>query len=121
MITARAIATRWRHRRLVRPVVSAPQADRVQASRAPATLRPRDAGEQHRQLDVGLRGEPRQQVEELEHETDVLLAHGGALGLRHLLDRAAPEGVVPAVGRSRQPITLSSVDLPDPEGPATAR
>jgi hypothetical protein len=60
---------------------------------------PRHPGKEHRQLDVALRGEARQEVEELKDEADLRLTQAGALGIRQGPD----------------------VDFPDPDGPITAR
>ena len=54
-----------------------------------APLRRRDAGEHHRELDVLERGEAGDEMEELEHETDVTLAELGELGFVEPRDLAA--------------------------------
>ena len=99
--TARAIATRcrsppesWSGRWAARCV----EPDRVERRppRAPAAPRGRRPGEQHRQLDVAERREARQQVEELEHETDPVPAQQRALLLRERADLAPLEQVAPA-------------------------
>ena len=123
---ARASATRWRSPpeswsgRCWRARL---EADGAQPrERALAPLGGRRAGEQHRQLDVLLRAEPRHQVEELEHEADRVAAHEAELGLvepRRRRGRRARSGR--ESGRSRQPSTCRSVDLPEPDGPMIAR
>ena len=77
--------------------------------------------EQQRQLDVALGGERRQQIVELEHEPDVPRAPGGELAVGELVDAIAADLHGAVVGRSRPPIRLSSVDLPEPDGPISAR
>ena len=79
-------------------------------------------GEQQRQLDVALGGQRGQQVVELEDESDVPRAPGGELAVGQLVDAVLRRSAtVPEVGRSRPPIRLSKVDLPEPEGPISAR
>ena len=86
-------------------------------------LLPRQLRElQQRILDVLLRGQHREQVERLEDEADGARAQVGELVGR--LRRSRPRSsmqIRPLVGVSMQPIRLSSVDLPLPDGPAMAR
>ena len=98
--------------------------DRLQRRHGPLVARrcpPALAVVEQRQLDVLERRRPREQVEPLEHEPDLVVPHGGQLVPRQLGDVAAVEDVLPRLGRSRQPRMCMNVDLPDPEGPVTAR
>ena len=112
-------------RQLARLVLGALAQDRRGSSAAPTRLRAIRGGQrsqQQRQLDVALGRQHRQQVVHLKHEADVIRAPAC---------RAAPSlsesvrwpaiSIVPAVGRSRPPIRFSSVDLPEPDGPISAR
>ena len=81
----------------------------------------RQLGQQQRQLDVALGGEHRQQVVELEDEADVLRAPARQLAARQRADVRAADFDPPPVGWSSPPIRLSSVVLPEPDGPISAR
>ena len=61
-----------------------------------------------------------QQVEELEHDADVPPAHVCQLGPRPAGERLAGDHDLAFVGVSRPATRLSSVDLPQPDGPMTA-
>ncbi len=75
----------------------------------------------HRQLDIAERVEPVEQIELLEHETDLVAAHGGERVGIEGGDHLAVEPVESRwSGRSRQPMTFMKVDLPEPDGPITA-
>ena len=79
------------------------------------------AGDRERQDDVLLRGQHRQQVEELEDEADVLAPQLRQLRVVQLADRGAGDRrPSPAVGLSRPARMCISVDLPEPDGPITA-
>ena len=113
-----------------RPRAAADSASRDRSGRRPpapsrraACARPRDeAGQQQRQLDVALGRQHRQQVVELEDEPDVPGAPARPAG-RPTSGRCAARRPRsrPRVGRSRPPSRFSSVDLPDPDGPISAR
>ena len=77
---------------------------------------PHRAGE----LDVLGHVEHGDEVEVLEDEADLLVAHLGQVVEVAVADVDAVEHVAaPAVARSRQPMMLSSVVLPEPDGPVT--
>ena len=77
--------------------------------------------EQQRHLDVLVGGDLRQQVEALEDEADLAVADVGQLVDVELGDLlAVAAGTSRSDGVSRQPTMLSSVDLPEPEGPTMA-
>ena len=72
-----------------------------------------------RQLDVLVDREVADQVEALEDEADLAVADARALGERQRLGRLAVQGsTCRAVGESSRPRSDSSVDLPQPDGPA---
>ena len=117
---ALALAARELRRRVRRAGARAPP--RSSASRARAR---RSAGRARRVeqpgRDVVERAHPVEQEELLEHEPDRARAQRRQRAL------AERRGVVaghlapyPALGRSSVPITCSSVDLPEPDGPTTA-
>jgi hypothetical protein len=60
-----------------------------------------------------------EQLEALEHESDLAIAKIRALVVGELVDGAAAE-YSPLEAVSRQPRMLSSVDLPDPDAPTRA-
>ena len=78
------------------------------------------AGDRERQDDVLLRGQHRQQVEELEDEADVLAAQPRQLRVGERRDLLPAIVTVPLVGLSRPARMCISVDLPEPDGPMTA-
>ena len=78
------------------------------------------AGDRERQEHVLARVEHRQQVEELEHEADVVPPQPGQLVVAELRDVGALTSTVPSVGLSSPARMCISVDLPDPDGPITA-
>jgi len=81
----------------------------------------RAATVEQRQLDVVERRRARQQVEPLEDEPDLLVAHGASASF-DMRDTSWPSRkYCPEVGRSRQPTMCMKVDLPEPEVPVTAR
>ena len=112
-------------RELGRPLVhGVGQAHRgQQLARALLALRGADAAfaHQRRQRHVLQRGEGRQQVVELEHEAQRAAPAQRQAGV---VQRPAPprpaSGSCPAVMRSSRPMMLSSVLLPEPEGPISA-
>ena len=75
------------------------------------------ASDERRHQHVLEHAELRQQVVELEHEADELVAQGGALLARRRRRVVAAEHDRPVVGVSSRPSRLSSVDLPDPDWP----
>ena len=78
-------------------------------------------GVDERQLDVVERGRPRQQVEGLEDEADLAVAHRGQLVVVHLRDDLAAQHVgAPARACRGSRSRFMSVDLPEPEGPMIA-
>ena len=101
------------------------EADDVERGRRRACVRSRlrQLGQQQRQLDVLARGQHRQQVVELEDEADVprAPARRAAPSDSSSMSVAADRRSCPSVGRSRPPIRLSSVVLPEPDGPISAR
>ena len=79
------------------------------------------AGERHRQRDVLVGGQRRQQVEGLEHEADALAADLGQLACRRACRGRCRRGRRgPDVSVSRPARQCMSVDLPEPDGPMTA-
>ena len=83
--------------------------------------RSRQRGEQQRQLHVLEGGQHRHQVVELEDEADVRGAPVGELAPRSgARCRSPPTRSSPASGLSMPAIRLSSVDLPEPDGPISA-
>ncbi len=112
-------------RQLPRIVVArARRARRPTAPSARACLRSADRQlrQQQRQLDVARRGQHRQQVVQLEDEADVPRAPGrrACRPTSCRCDRRRPRSI-PSVGVSSPPIRLSSVVLPEPDGPISAR
>ena len=78
----------------------------------------RERREQQRQLDVLRRRQHRQQVVELEDQPDVAGPPAGELPPSESWSMRWPAtSTLPAVGRSRPAIRLSSVLLPEPDGP----
>jgi hypothetical protein len=77
--------------------------------------------QQQRQFHVSFRVQHRHQVVKLKNEADVPRAPMGQLPVGKLVNALAADLTVPLVGRSRPPIKLSSVLLPDPDGPISAR
>ena len=81
-----------------------------------------EVGQQQRQLDVALGGEHGQQVVELEDEADVARAPAAEPASGEAVDPLAADlDRALRVGVSRPPIRLSSVVLPEPDGPIRAR
>jgi hypothetical protein len=80
----------------------------------------RDAAIHERQLHVLERGGARQQVEALEHEADEAVADDGARVVAAKRDVDAVERILPAEGRSRQPMMFIMVLLPEPLVPTIA-
>ena len=78
------------------------------------------AGDRERQDDVLLRGQHRQQVEELEDEADVLAPQQRDLAVAERADVLSGDRDVPLVGTSSAARMCISVDLPEPDGPITA-
>ena len=74
-----------------------------------------------RQLDVLEHREVADQVERLEDEADLLVADVRALRRVEVLDRRAVQQIAAAARRVEQPRIDSSVDLPQPDGPAIDR
>ena len=97
------------------------QAQAVQGAQpSGARLPGRGAVKLQRQGDVLRRGEPRQQVEVLEHVADRAAAQP-RLVVRDIFATAVPPmSTSPLVGSSRVPAMVSNVLLPDPLGPITA-
>ena len=91
-------------------------------ARAPSRARSRallapDPGVDERQLDVLDGARAREQVEALKDEADGPVAHLGELAAAEARDLADRRGrSCRCVGRSRQPRTFMSVDLPEPDG-----
>src|SRR5690606_28686260 len=81
-------------RHVVRPVREAHALERSGGAR----LRVRDAAVEQRKLDVLRRGEARQEVEALEHEADVSVAHARELVLGELARVASRDGVTAGGG-----------------------
>ena len=79
------------------------------------------AGELEAELDVLLRGQDREQVEGLEDEADRVAAQPGERAIVHVVMSRPSISTLPESGRSRPASTCMSVDLPEPEGPMTAR
>ncbi len=86
-----------------------------------AALRLRQVREQERELHVLARREHRDQVEELEHEAQVLGPEAGELVLGELREPAPGHAhlALRSADRGRR-AGSSSVDLPEPEGPISA-
>ncbi len=102
---------------MLQPVVEADLVDQVVARTPSRAFLPRELG---RQQDVLLGREHRQQVEELEDETDVLRrSFVSSLSSRFVISVPSIE-TEPEVGRSRPARMCMSVDLPEPDGPMTA-
>ena len=80
----------------------------------------RQPGQQQRQLDVLERGQHRHQVVELENETDVARAPVGELGFVSAVMSMPPTAASPLSGLSMPAMRLSSVLLPEPDGPISA-
>ena len=79
------------------------------------------AGVGERQLDVGQRARAGDQVEALEHEPDLAVAHVGQVVLVDAARRRGHSaGRCPLVGVSRQPRMFISVVLPLPDAPMIA-
>ena len=93
------------------------------APRAPARRRSprRDVRVEQAGRDVVQRGHPVEQEELLEHEPDLARPQRRqrALAQRRGVAARRPRPS-PPLGRSSVPITCSSVDLPEPDGPTTA-
>ena len=119
--------TRWRSppESSLGPVVGAvargrpPRAPRATRS---AALGARDAGEDHRQLDVA---QPRRAAARggrtgRRSRSSLLAQPARARRRRARRPRARRGGRSREVGRSRQPMMFSSVDLPEPDGPMIA-
>ena len=85
-----------------------------------APLGRRHADQQQRVFDVLVGRQHRDEAEALEDEADVA---GAEIGQRVVAERGRSPGratsTVPRVGASMQPMRLSSVVLPLPEGPTT--
>ena len=62
----------------------------------------------------------RQQVVGLEDEADALAAQRGQTVIVEAATSVPARWYVPEDGRSRQPMTCMSVDLPEPDGPTMA-
>ena len=111
-------------RQLVRTVIA--RGRRVRPARAPVSTRSpalaaRQRGEQQRQLDVVERRQHRHQVVELEDEADVRGAPRGEFARRESRAMSTPATrISPEVGLSMPATRLSSVDLPEPDGPISA-
>ena len=98
------------------------QADDLQRDAdALAALGLAELRQEQRQLDVALGRQHRQQVVELEDEADVARAPLRQRAAAQLVDAHAADFDAPPVGLSSPPIRLSSVVLPDPDGPISAR
>ena len=125
-ISARAIATRccWPPDSSFGIVIHAVgQADERAVPFATRSRRSRrdERRQQQRQLDVLERGQHRHQVVELEDEADVRGAPRRELAVGELRDvDAGDAGSSPADGLSMPAMRLSSVDLPEPDGPISA-
>ncbi len=79
------------------------------------------AGDRERQEDVLLGRQHRQQVEELEHEPDVLTAQHRDVAVAQSEPSTWPAiQTLPLVGLSSAASRCISVDFPDPDGPITA-
>ena len=76
-----------------------------------------ERGQQQRQLHVLRRGQHRHQIVELEDEADIGGAQRGEFALGNLSMRLPSKAISPALGLSMPPSRLSSVVLPEPDGP----
>ena len=98
LASARAMATRWRWPperaagQHARPCPECPPVSSSSSARSPALLA-RDAGVEHRQLDVAHDRRLGQQVVLLEDEADLLVADRRQLGARQLVHLPPVEGV----------------------------
>ena len=106
-------------RQVPRPVSHADALERLVDALAPLGLGHPHVGE--RQLDVLVDRQVADQVEALEDEPDLAVPRARALGDRQALDRPIVQPVLALrVGVSSRPRIDSSVDLPQPDGPAIA-
>ena len=107
---------------LGRPVVVRARRGRPPpARRGPSPCDPADAGVEQGQLHLLEGAGAGQQVELLEDEADLLVAHRRPARRRRARLVSTPSSqYVPAVGWSRQPRTFIRVDLPEPDGPMMA-
>ena len=92
--------------------------ERLRRARAP--LGGRDAGIEQPVGDVLERGGVLGEEELLEHEPDAARAQPRQLAVVEPATSTPSIRTTPPVGRSSVPITCSSVDLPEPEGPTIA-
>ena len=80
------------------------------------------AGEFERNCDVLQRRHGRDQMERLEHDADIAAAKARqSVFIELVADPGRRPTTEPASGRSSPVITISSVDLPDPDGPSRPR
>ena len=112
-------------RELLRPVVHAVLESPTISSAYSACSRRsllRERRQEQRQLDVLERRQHRDQVERLEDEADVARAPGREVVVAtYALISSPPTTIVPASARSSPPSRFRIVDLPEPDGPISAR
>ena len=114
------LAARELARIVVHPLAEPDDRERDRDALLPVGLA--ELGQQQRQLDVARRGQHRQQVVQLEDEADVPRPPRRQLAARQLVDAVARRpSIDPSVGVSSPPIRFSSVVLPEPDGPISAR
>ena len=117
------LAARQLVRMVIRPVARGrPASSTVGRALVPLGRLQRVAAVEQRQLDVVERRGPRQQVEPLEHEPDLLVADAPPARPSTSATRPRRRGSTARTSaRSRQPTMCMNVDLPEPDGPVTAR
>ena len=76
-------------------------------------------GQFQRRRDVFQRGHRRDQVEGLEHHAEMIARKPGQRVLVHRGQVVSERLTVPPVARSSPPISISSDDLPEPDGPTS--
>ena len=102
-------------RRIVRAAVR--PSPTAASSRARALERVGGAGQFQRHRDVFQRRHGRDQVEGLEHDADIAAAEARQRVLVERAEILAGDRHRPVSARSSPAITISSVDLPEPDGP----